>query len=137
GTFGVTTMACVDRTLVAADVHQGQVRVCDLDSGEVRAQFKGYLEYTTTPDRRTFVTFGGDGSLVFYAMTSGNVRGRLRLAALDHFHETCRGLAVSPDGRLLAVGRGDGRVHFYPLELLGLATRGAQRAPRRKRSPAD
>ena len=84
---------------------QGGVRLLDLQSGLVR-RLRGRNDaavdfMTFTPDRRTVVSSGSDGSIVAWDVE----RGELRETFSGH-SEGSPDLGVSPDGRTLYTANG-------------------------------
>lgn len=89
----------------------GSLHVVDLRSGREQQLFqhqrKGLYAIAALPGGR-IACAGGDGSLAVYAPAPTVHRERL----IPLIEGKLRGLAVSPDGRLMAVAGGDGHVRL-------------------------
>jgi WD40 repeat protein len=113
---GVTFMALGGRTLLAADGHNAQIQLYNIDTEKVITAVKGTCRLATTPDGRAFVT-ASDG-LVFCEFASGRPLARIWLPYGISTAGSIRSLAISPDGRTLAVAReGAEAIALYPMIL--------------------
>lgn len=93
----------------------GGLHVVDLDRREEvqleRAHSKGIFDITHLPDGRLVVA-GGDGEMSVWMPQSGGKLLLERQRSIPLTDEKIRGLAPDPDGKLLAVACGDGRIHI-------------------------
>jgi WD40 repeat protein/DNA-binding SARP family transcriptional activator len=102
------------RRLVTAG-HDGQVLVWDVDEGSVTERFAGHSAEVDgldiTADGRTLITASVDGRAILWDL-AGDRRLDRRFPVGVSFDVpfTPRGIAVSPDGRTLALTESDGTV---------------------------
>jgi WD40 repeat protein len=92
-----------DGATLAAGCSDGDIRLWDIASGDLRRTFSGHvgtvIRLAFAPDGRTLASLGEDHVLNLWHLATGQ-----RLFSLDtHAHELC-GLALSADGRLLVAG---------------------------------
>jgi WD40 repeat protein len=117
---GVTFMAHRGRTLLAADGHQAQIQLYNLDTEKFVANVEASCRLAITPDGRAFVSLC-DGLLVS-DFASGRPLARMWFPQCLSTSGFPRALAISPDGRTLAVAReGSESISLYPMSLFGLA----------------
>ncbi|MDB5350341.1 MAG: mecR [Planctomycetota bacterium] len=91
----------------------GEVKVFDVESRAEVSEFTGHtgsvLSIAFSPDGKTLISGGGDSTVRLWDMMAGSAR-----LSLGGFPDCVRALAVSPDGKTLAVaGRGDGVVTLF------------------------
>lgn len=102
------------QVLYLGDV-DGGLHVIDLErrteTQMERAHGKGIYRITTLPGRQVAVA-GGDGAISLWVPESRNGPHLKHLRSIPLTDDKVRDLAPSPDGTLLAVACGDGRIHI-------------------------
>lgn len=99
--LGLLLIGTDSGSLHAVDLHHGR------EQQLLQHQRKGIYAIAPLPGGR-IACAAGEGTLAVYALAPTTVRERLIPLSEDKL----RGMAVSPDGRLLAVAGGDGRVRL-------------------------
>ena len=126
------------RTLVTAGEH-GQLYKWDVERGAIAERFAATpatsTGSTSTADGRTLLTASADTRAILWDL-AGDRRLDRRFAVEPRFDvpATPRGIAVSPDGRTLALTHSDGTVELIDTRTL---RRGRASAPRTALPPVD
>ena len=110
------------RTLVTS-AEGGQLFAWDVERGRIAQRFAGHTGdvdgLDLTGDGRTLITAGADARAILWDL-AGDRRLDRRFAVGRRFDvfETARGIAISPDGRTLALTHSDGAVDLIDTRTL-------------------
>ena len=98
-----------DGKILASTAHDWHVNLWDAASGKSLHRFRGEYCAFTKDGRHLFVP--DDGGLKIWEVASGNLREELDFPDVTS-------MAVSPDGKILVIGMGNGSIRLYDVQAL-------------------
>ncbi len=105
-----------DGKIVAVGLANGEVLICDAESGAVRQVFSAHTGSATalafSPDGRTLASAGSDRAVRFWNPILGEKKREIVLGANGNIND----IAYSPDGRHLATANNNGTAYILRLE---------------------